>query len=186
MSSMVTRSAAALACETRIFNVLSQYEIPFKNYPHAPVLTCEQLEKALQASELTAPVAKNLFLKDNKGRYWLIAALEHTKVDLKTVVNTLKAAGYALNNLRFPKEEDLEACLGISRGAVTPFALINDTGKKVFPLIDEGILNNKEICCHPLHNEATTVIASQDLVKFFKNLGREFLLMKKGDLGPTE
>ena len=55
---------------------------------------------------------KNLFLKDNKDRYWLLAALEHTVIDLRVTAALSQAPRFS-----FASEADLGRILGIVPGA---------------------------------------------------------------------
>ena len=169
----IERSSACVAAESKVFEVLKSQGIEYTNYPHNPVLTCADKIDV----EIPAPAVKNLFLKDNKGGFWLIAALEETQISLKNVAKILR-----VGSLRFADEKALTEHLGVKAGAVTIFGLINDAQKKVTPIIDASILQSEKTRFHPLHNEATTVIASKDLVKFVQCLGREFKILTPKEL----
>ena len=157
----------------KLFTRLELLNIPYQNYPHNPVMTCADKIDV----EIPAPHTKNLFLKDDKGKFWLISALDDTRIELTTVAKVLQ-----VKKLRFGSEESLMEHLGVKPGAVTMFALINDEQNAVRPLIDERIFQHEKTCFHPLHNEATTVIASQDLLRFIIGLGREYKVLKQQEL----
>ena len=61
--------------------------------------------------------------------------------------------------------------LGIKPGSVTPFSLINVTHKDLIVVLDKDMLNFNYLNYHPLHNEATTTIHKNDLIKFIEHLG---------------
>lgn len=154
--------------QQELFDFFDALGIQHQTYYHKPVFTC----KESMDIEIPAPVTKNLFLKDDKKRYWIISALQETKIDLKAVAKTLDAKG-----LRFAQPELLREYLGVEPGSVTIYALINDVKKKVFPILDQKIFDAEVTCFHPLKNDATTVIASNDLIKFIEALGREYQLL---------
>jgi Ala-tRNA(Pro) deacylase len=54
---------------------------------------------------------------------------------------------------------------------VTPFALINDRGHRVQPLLERAMLACERLNYHPLTNAATTAIAAADLLRFMQACG---------------
>ena len=56
-------------------------------------------------------------------------------------------------------------------GAVTPFALMNDTAGRVAVVLDAPMLRQERLNFHPLVNTMTTTIAREDLVKFLEATG---------------
>ena len=60
---------------------------------------------------------KNLFLKDAKGRLWLISAQDDTVIDLKRLHTVIGSA-----RLSFGPAELMEATLGVTPGSVTALA----------------------------------------------------------------
>ena len=93
-------------------------------HSHPPVFTVEEAQ-ALRGT-LPGGHCKNLFLKDKKGRLWLVVALEDSAVDLKTLDKRIGSA-----RLSFGNGDLLREVLGVRPGSVTPFAVINDTGHRV-------------------------------------------------------
>ncbi|MEM6665836.1 MAG: prolyl-tRNA synthetase associated domain-containing protein [Pseudomonadota bacterium] len=109
---------------------------------------------------------KNLFLKDKKGVYWLVVALEDTPVDLKSLPARIGSA-----RLSFGSADRLMEVLGVTPGSVTPFALINDTDKRVNVILDADMLEHDLLNYHPLRNDQTTTIARADLLRFIEDCG---------------
>jgi Ala-tRNA(Pro) deacylase len=71
--------------------------------------------------------------------------------------------------------------LGIEPGSVTAFALINETSRQLAAVVvDEALLAFAEVNCHPLVNNATTRVASQDLIRFIEACGHEPLVLPLG------
>lgn len=156
-----------LAQQTKLFELFDQLGIKHKTFYHKPVFT----RGDPLGIKIPVPHTKNLFLKDDKKHLWLISSLQDTKIDLKSLSKALNAKG-----LRFAQAELLRQHLEVEPGSVTFFALINDTQKRVFPVLDSQILKHESAGFHPLKNDATTVIASQDLIKFVRALEREYLV----------
>ena len=118
--------------------------------------------------ELPGGQTKNLFLKDKKGRLFLVVALGHAHIDLKSLHKTL-----ACDRLSFGRPELLMEVLGVPAGSVTPFALINDTAHRMTVILDADMMRHERLNYHPLLNTATTNIARQDLLTFIRSCGHE-------------
>jgi Ala-tRNA(Pro) deacylase len=110
---------------------------------------------------------KNLFLKDKKGKVWLVSALQETVIDLKGLARRLGIAGH----LSFGKAELLLEVLGVIPGSVTPFGLLNDKNRAVTPVLDAAMLRCDRLNFHPLRNDVTTNITPKALLSFLKHLG---------------
>jgi Ala-tRNA(Pro) deacylase len=104
---------------------------------------------------------KNLFLKDAKGQLWLVSAPFERQIDLKAL-----PAKIGSKRLSFGNPTLLMETLGVIPGAVTPFAPINDTARRVRVVLDAWMMGETSLNCHPLANDATTSIAPNDLIKF--------------------
>ena len=116
--------------------------------------------------------AKNLFLKERKGGFWLAVCKE----DRRFSVNDLSRAARA-GRFSFAGAEDLRAALGVRPGAVTPFALINDRARRVWLILDRGLLDRDPLNFHPLHNEATIAVSPAGLARFLEETGHVPLIV---------
>jgi len=143
---------------------LSAMGIAAKTLRHRPVFTVEEA-KALR-SGLPGAHIKNLFLRDKKGRMWLLVALADSKVELKSLARLLGA-----RSLSFARPERLMTHLGVTPGAVTPFGVINDEEGLVEVVIERAVLAFDQVNCHPLDNAMTTSIGAQDLLRFLEAVG---------------
>lgn len=153
------------ASRDALFAYLDALGIAHETRDHAPVFTVEEGE----AIKLDMPGGhtKNLFLKDKKGALILISALQSTQVALKRLHHTL-----GCGRLSFGKADLMEETLGVTPGSVTAFAIINDPEHKVRFILDEALMAHDTVNFHPLKNDATTAIRSQDLLTFVRALGR--------------
>ncbi len=153
---------------------LADLGIEAVTHEHPPLHTVEE-SRALRG-EIAGAHSKNLFLKDKKGALWLVTALEDTPVDLKTLHRQLGSA-----RLSFGKPDLMREVLGVEPGAVTPFALVNDTAAAVQLVLDEALLAYETLNFHPLLNTATTSIARGDFLKFIAACGHEPMRLALGD-----
>lgn len=149
-----------------LFDFLDRLGIEHKTVEHPPIFTVEQgRDLKLQ---WPGGHSKNLFLKDKKGSLFLAVALGDTTVDLVGLGKTIGAKG----RLSFGKPELMTATLGVIPGAVTPFALINESAKALSRVVlDTNLLAHDPVWFHPLENSASTAISPENLVRFVKACG---------------
>src|SRR5688572_215373 len=141
---------------------------------HPPLRTVED-SKRLRGT-LPGGHVKNLFLRDKRGRHWLLTTLEDAKIDLKAMAQRLDAGKFS-----FANAERLNALLGIEPGAVSPLAAINDTGGQVTVVFDEAMLAYDPLNVHPLRNDRTTTIATADLLIFLAACGHIPMVLRFAD-----
>ena len=118
---------------------------------------------------------KNLFLKDAKGRLWLVSALQDTRIDLKALPATIGSA-----KLSFGKPELMLEMLGVTPGSVTAFALMNDTEHRVTFVLDKALLAREPLNFHPMINTATTAVSAEGFLRFLEALGIDPVLVDFG------
>jgi Ala-tRNA(Pro) deacylase len=143
---------------------LDSLRIATKTASHPPLHTVEDSKRL--RGELPGGHVKNLFLRDKRGRHWLLTTLEDTRVDLKEMARRLDAGKFS-----FANHDALASLLGIAPGAVSPLAVINDTAQQVTVVLDEALLDHDPLNVHPLRNDRTTALASADLVRFLTSCG---------------
>ena len=148
----------------KLFARLDSLGISTRTVEHPAVFTVEDAKKL--RGQIEGGHCKNLFLKDKKGALWLIVCLEDASIDLKNLPGTIGSA-----RISFGKPELLRQTLAVEPGSVTPFALINDTEKKVNVILDRKMMSYSVLNFHPLENTATTSIKSSDLVTFIESCG---------------
>jgi len=147
--------------------LLAQLEnlgISAKTASHPPLHTVEESKRL--RGELPGGHVKNLFLRDKRGRYWLLTTLEDTRVDLKEMARRLDAGKFS-----FADHEALARLLGIAPGAVSPLAAVNDSEGQVTVVLDEALLAHDPLNVHPLRNDRTTALSPADLLRFLSECG---------------
>ncbi len=150
----------------QLFAYLDQLGIEHRTVEHPPFFTVE--EGRIWHDKIPGLHCKNLFLKDEKGALWLVTMPAEKRADLKQLRAALQAPKFS-----FGKPELLLEILGVPAGSVTPFALLNDKAKRVNFVLDHEVTAAEWMNVHPLHNAASTVIRSADLLKFVRSLHYE-------------
>jgi Ala-tRNA(Pro) deacylase len=164
-----------------LLSYLSALGVETETVDHPPLFTVED-SRALRG-DIPGGHTKNLFVKDKKGRLFLLVLGEDAAIDLKRVHEAIGAQG----RVSFGSAELLEEVWGVKPGAVTPFGAINDRTGKVRVALDEAMMRHERLNFHPLVNTRTTGLKSADLVKFLRATGHEPMIVKLGqDEPPVE
>src|SRR5512142_336362 len=122
-----------VATEKEFLEFLDSNRFTYQRIEHPAVFTCAESE--LHRPAVPAVSTKNLFLCDKKARRFFLAVTSCEK----TVKLESLAKQIGVPYLRFASEENLQRCLGVTRGAVTMMGLANDTEHQVELWIDAGI-----------------------------------------------
>ena len=148
-----------------LFAMLAGEGIDVVTVSHPAVHTVEQ-SRELHV-EIPGGHIKNLFVKDKKGKVFLIVAEAEARIDLKRVHTVIGGSG----RVSFGKPDLLMDLLGVRPGAVTPFALVNDRENRVSCILDAPLMSFDVLNCHPMVNTMTTSIARDDLLRFLAVYG---------------
>ena len=143
---------------------------------HPPVFTVAEA-KALRGT-LPGGNCKCLFLKNKKQQMWLLVLPENLRLDLDKT-----AAALASKRLSFGSPERLRDVLGVTPGAVTPFAVINDQPARVTAVVAEELLEHELLNFHPLVNDRTTSIATSDLIRFLEATSHVPVILAATEIG---
>lgn len=149
---------------------LDSLGIAHATHDHPPVFTVA--ESADIKLSMPGGHTKNLFLKDKRGRLFLLSALAETKIDLKALAKLFHADRFS-----FGAPELLHEALGVAPGSVTAFAMINDTLGRVTFLLDAALLAHDPVNFHPLTNDATTAVSPAGLMAFLDAAGHRPILV---------
>src|SRR5205809_3077514 len=121
------------ATPAELFAFLDRLGIAHVTVTHPALFTVEQ-SRELRGT-IPGGHTKNLFLKDKKGALFLVVVLEDAAIELKSLHRRLGASG----RFSFGSAELLRETLGVKPGAVTPFAVINDTARRVTVVLDTAM-----------------------------------------------
>lgn len=155
-----------------VLEKLEELAIPYKITEHEAVYTIGQMEELHLGGY--GHVAKNLFLRDAKGkRHFLITFCGDKQADLKTL--GAKLGGVRLS---FASEERLERFLKLKKGAVTPLGAVNDEDHAVEIVLDKDLKKKESIGVHPNENTATVWLTFSDLCRYIENCGNPLTFME--------
>lgn len=149
-----------------VVKILEDNGIEYQMVTHKAVFTIDEMLECELPYE--NKIAKNLFIRDDKKRnYYLITCLEDKKLSLKDF-----RAQHGTRQLSFASEEDLMAKLGLYRGAVTPFGILNNSEADVVIFLDRDY-EGDIMGVHPCDNTATVFVKTEDVVRLLEANGNE-------------
>ncbi|MFQ5603656.1 MAG: prolyl-tRNA synthetase associated domain-containing protein [bacterium] len=150
-----------------IYQFLNQHHIAYQRHDHPAVFTCEEADRLVP--DLPAAKTKNLFLRDNKGRnHFLVIVGSEKSVDLKALRDVIGSSKLSLGSA-----ERLQKYLGVTPGAVSLLALVNDVAHAVKLFVDRDLWQAPAFRFHPLVNTSTLVLGRQKVERFLKATGHE-------------
>jgi Ala-tRNA(Pro) deacylase len=149
-----------------LISYLADLGIETSTVEHPAVYTVEEARS--RRGILPGAHSKSLFLRNKKGRMWLVVTLEDRVIDLKNLGERLSAG-----RLSFGSAERLMRYLGVIPGAVTPFGAINDHERVVQIALDREMLESEPLNFHPLDNTKTTAISAEGLLRFLQATGHD-------------
>jgi Ala-tRNA(Pro) deacylase len=152
----------------------AELEIETATVDHEAVYTVEEARR-LRGS-LPGSHSKSLFLRNKKKQMWLVTTDADRQIDLKRLGEVLGAG-----RVGFGSPERLMTYLGVIPGAVTPFAVINDTARVVRVALDREMLDDEPLNFHPLVNTKTTTISRGDLLRFLDATDHRPVLLEPED-----
>ena len=119
---------------------------------------CQEVGKLLGIE-----ICKNLFLRNTQKTAFYLLILPGSK-KFKTAALS-KQIGSA--RLSFAEPEFMEQYLNLTPGSASVLGLMNDPGLDVTLLIDEDLLTDEYIGCHPCINSSTLKIRTKDILDVF-------------------
>lgn len=157
----IPESAGRLPREMEVYKLLEQLKIPFKRLDHEPMATIEDCQGVDEI--LGIHMCKNLFLcNSQKTVFYLLMMPGEKKFKTKELSKQIGSA-----RLSFAPEEFMEEYLYISPGAVSVMGLMNDKEHHVNLLIDEDVLKEEFLGCHPCVNTASLRLKTSDVIEKF-------------------
>ena len=155
--------------EIRTYQFLNQLGIPYTSIDHAPAMTMEDCLAIDQ--QLQVRMCKNLFLCNRQQtQFYLLMMPGDKKFRTKDL-----SAQLGVSRLSFADEGFLLKYLDIHPGSVSVLGLMNDQQKAVQLLVDQELLQDAFIGCHPCVNTSSLRIAREDLFgKFLSAVGHDY------------
>ena len=158
-----------LAKEERVYDFLDKLQIPYEGVDHDIANTiedCREIEKELQIG-----VCKNLFLCNRqKTTFFLLMMPGDKHFETKVISHQLGVC-----RLSFAESRYMEEFLDITPGSVSVLGLMNDVEEQVDLLIDEDLLKEEYLGCHPCINTSSLKLRTSDILqKFVKATGHSY------------
>lgn len=147
--------------EIRVYDLLDELGIEYERVDHEAAMTmeaCLTVDEALQVN-----MCKNLFLCNRQKTNFYLLMMPGDKV-FKTKELSAQIGSARLS---FATEEYMLEFLDIHPGAVSVMGLMNDKENKVQLLIDEDVLAEEYVGCHPCVNTASLKIKTKDVVETY-------------------
>jgi len=145
---------------------LTALDVDFHSVTHPPMLTVGDSQQF--RDDVPGGYSKNLFLRNKNGRMWLVTLEENRQVDLRRLGDSIGAG-----RVSFASPTRLMHYLGVIPGAVTPLAVINDTGNHVSAVIDSVLLQETTVHFHPCRNTMTTSISPAGLLTYMRSFDHD-------------
>lgn len=159
--------SAGLWESEQLYAFFSDLGLTYERLDHLPVFTADEAERLVPKAR--GAHAKNLLVEDRKdGRLFMLTVPFGVRVDLTGVARVL-----GINKLRFASAEVMQSTLGVTPGAVSMLALVNDHAGRVTLVLDQSLSEADAVQCHPLVNTATLVIDRDNLVRFLSAIRHE-------------
>ncbi len=156
-----------------VIALLESRAIAFESILHKAVFSIQEMEEAgvMHGDR----IAKNLFLRDDRKRaYYLVSIRNDRTADLKELRRMLGS-----RPLSFASEDDLHLLLGLGKGEVTPFGLLNDSDHRVRFILD-SFFSGGVIGIHPNVNTETLFLKAEKLVSLLSEEGTECTILDLG------
>lgn len=145
--------------------------IKYKLYTHSAVFTVEESKKNEDVQKIPGSKSKNLFLKDETGKFYLVCISSDKRLDMKNLRKIL-----TVKNLYFASPIELKEELNLTPGSVSLFGIINSINVEL--ILDEDLYLSESVCFHPNINTGTIVIDKVNLESFLNSLNCKKRILK--------
>ena len=147
--------------EVRTYDLLDSLGIKYKRTDHERTDTMEACNAVDEV--LGVVICKNLFLCNRqKTAFYLLMMPGDKKFKTKELSAQINSA-----RLSFAQPEDMLKYLDIEPGSVSIMGLMNDKDHVVQLLIDEDVLKEEYLGCHPCVNTSSLKMRVDDVIKKF-------------------
>ena len=141
--------------EKRIKQILAEKDIPFEEFEHEAVYTCEEAA-AVRGLESAQQGIKCLIFGTEMGKFILVLNPGDKKIDTKKIAKMEK-----VNRIFLATPEKVEKLAGVPIGCVAPLGL--KTKMKTY--VSEELLENEFLYFNPGDHKKTLKIKASDLIK---------------------
>ena len=162
-------SEGRLPREMRVYDCLDALGIPYERTDHEAAGTMEMCNEI--DSVLGVLICKNLFLCNRqKTAYYLLMMPGDKKFKTKELSAQINSA-----RLSFADADDMLRYLDIEPGSVSVMGLMNDPEHRVQLLVDEDVLKDEYVGCHPCVNTSSLKLRTQDVFgPYLRAVGHDY------------
>ncbi len=155
--------------EVRTYDLLDSLRMEYKRTDHERTDTMEACNQV--DGILGVVICKNLFLCNRqKTAFYLLMMPGDKKFKTKELSAQINSA-----RLSFAEPEDMLKYLDIEPGSVSIMGLMNDKDHAVQLLIDEDVLKDEYLGCHPCVNTSSLKLRTEDVItKFLPAVGHDY------------
>lgn len=147
--------------EVRTYDLLDSLGIQYQRTDHRRTDTMEECNEV--DAILGVVICKNLFLcNKQKTAFYLLMMPGEKKFKTKELSAQINSS-----RLSFANAEDMLKYLDIEPGSVSIMGLMNDKDHAVQLLIDEDVLKDEYLGCHPCVNTSSLKIRTEDIITGF-------------------
>jgi len=156
--------------EIRTYDLLDSLGIQYKRTDHERTDTMEACNEV--DTILGVVICKNLFLCNRqKTAFYLLMMPGGKKFLTKELSAQINSS-----RLSFADPEDMLKYLDIEPGSVSIMGLMNDKDRAVKLLIDEDVLKDEYLGCHPCVNTSSLKMRTEDVInKFLPAVGHGYM-----------
>ena len=147
--------------ELRCYDFLDALNVSYQRIDHEAAMTmeaCAAIDEALDAT-----ICKNLLLCNRQCTDFYLLMIPGDK-HFKTSVLSKQIGS---SRLSFADGQYMEQFLDITPGSLSVLGLMNDKENRVQLLIDQDLLTDEHIGCHPCINTSSLRLQTQDLLQTF-------------------
>lgn len=147
--------------ELAVYTLLDSLNISYQRTEHEPADTMEACNRI--DAVLGVLICKNLFLCNRqKTKFYLLMMPGNKPFKTKELSHQL-----GISRLSFANEEAMTELLHVHPGSVSIMGLMNDLQNKVELFIDEDVLKNEYLGCHPCQNTSSLKLKTEDVITRF-------------------
>ncbi len=147
--------------EETLRNYLVNLKIQYLVHNHPPIFTVEESKRIIK--EYAYLHTKNLFLKDDKGSFYLVCLPAEKRLNIKFLEQHSQ-----VKKLRFGSPAELKSELNLTPGSVSIFGIIHSKATSL--ILDQDVWDAEKVGFHPNLNTSTLEITHSELEKFYASL----------------
>ena len=143
--------------EMAVYDLLEQLQIPYIRLDHEVTPSNEACHDV--DAQLGIEICKNLFLcNSGKNKFYLLMMPGTKQFKTKDLTKQINSS-----RLSFAPPEFMEKFLNITPGSVSILGLMNDREHQVQLVIDEDVVKQEYIGCHPCINTSSLNLKASDV-----------------------